>query len=79
MSRLGKRVTGVETLTGMQALDTYLNLPIQKWPDWVLASRILGRRVTPAEMQSPECIIALERRIEEIIRANEEAKSGGAQ
>jgi hypothetical protein len=62
-------MTGVETLTGLQALDAYLNLPIQKCPDWVLASWILGRRVTPAEMQSPECIIALERRMEEIIPA----------
>jgi hypothetical protein len=74
MSRLGKRVTGVETLTGMQALDAYLNLPIQKWPDWVLASQILGRRVTPAEMQSLERDDAFWGRMEEIIRANEEGK-----
>ena len=55
MSRLGKRVTGVEALIGLQALDAYLNLPFQLWLDWALASQILGRRVTPAEMQSLEC------------------------
>ena len=74
MSRLGKRVTGVEALIGMQALDSYLNLPIQKWPDWALASQILGRRVTPAEMQSLESDDAFWRMIEEIIRANKEGK-----
>ena len=78
MSRLGKRVTGVEALIGMQALDVYLNLPIQKWPDWALASQILGRRVTPAEMQSLERDDAfwgrMEERIEEIVRANEVGK-----
>ena len=72
MSRLGKRVTGVENLIGLQALDTYLNLPIQKCPDWVLASWILGRRVTPAEMQSLERDDAFERMMEETIRANKE-------
>jgi hypothetical protein len=63
MSRLGKRVTGVEALIGLQALDVYLNLPIQKWPDWALASWILGRRVTPAEMQALERDDAFERMI----------------
>ena len=78
MSRLGKRVTGVESLIGMQALDVYLNLPIQKWPDWALASQILGRRVTPAEMQSLECDDAFWRMIEEIIQANKEGKMEAA-
>jgi hypothetical protein len=57
----------------MQALDAYLNLPIQKWPDWVLASRILGRRVTPAEMQSLERDDAFWRRIEETARTDKKA------
>ena len=38
MSRMEKRVTRVETLTGLQALDAYRNLPLQQWPDWALAS-----------------------------------------
>ena len=74
MSRLGKRVTRVEALIGLQALGAYLNLPVQSWPDWALASRVLGRRVTPAEMQSLERDDAFLRRIEEIIRANQEGK-----
>ena len=74
MSHLRKRLTGVEALIGLQALDAYLNLPFVSWPDWALASVILGRRVTPAEMQSPECIIGLERRMEEIIPANTTAE-----
>jgi hypothetical protein len=74
MSRLGKRVTEVEAQIGLQALDAYLNLPVQAWPEWALASQVLGRRVTPAEMQSLERDDAFLRRIEEIIRANEEGR-----
>jgi hypothetical protein len=74
MSRLGKRVTGVEALIWLQALDVYRNLPFVSWPDWALASAILGRRVTPAEMQSLERDDAFERMMEETIRANKEGK-----
>jgi hypothetical protein len=74
MSRLGKRLTGIEDLVGLRAWDAFLNLPVQAWPDWALASRVLGRRVTPAEMQSLERDDAFWRRIDEIIRANEEGK-----
>ena len=78
MSRLGKRVTGVEALIGMQALDVYRNLPFVLWPDWALASEILGRRVTPAEMQSLERDDAFWDRIEETIRASKEGKMEAA-
>ena len=71
-------MTGVEALIGLQALDEYINLPVVLWPDWALASVILGRRVTPAEMQSLECDDAFWRMIEEIIRANKEGKMEAA-
>jgi hypothetical protein len=67
MSRLGKRVTRVETLTGLRALDAYRNLPLQKWPDWALASVILGRRVTTAEMRPLERDDAFWRQIDEMV------------
>jgi hypothetical protein len=76
MSRLEKRVTGVESRIGMPALDAYRNLPLQQWPDWALASVIIGRRVTPAEMRSLEHDHAFWLRIEEIARANEEGPNG---
>jgi hypothetical protein len=78
MSHLGKRLTGVEALIGLQALDVYLNLPFVSWPDWALVSVILGRRVTPAEMQSLERHDAFERMMEEIVRANKEGKMEAA-
>ena len=78
MSHLRKRLTGVEALIGLQALDAYLNLPFVSWPDWALASVILGRRVTPAEMQSLERDDAFWRMIEGGIRANEEGKMEAA-
>jgi hypothetical protein len=76
MSRLRKRVTGVEAQIGLQALDAYLKLPVQAWPDWALASRILGRRVTPAEVRSLEHDDAFWFQREETARANEEGPNG---
>ena len=69
MSRLGKRLIGLETLIGLRALNAYRDLPPQEWPEWALVSLVLGRRVTPAEVRSLESDDAFWRRIEETARA----------
>ena len=77
-THLGKRVTAVETLTGLRTLDAFHNRPVVLWPDWALASEILGRPVTPAEMQSLERDDGFWDRIDETIRASKEGKMEAA-